>query len=83
MTVQTIVWITIGVAAGVTHTTSLWHSARESKAPIWGAVWRLPLVAGVLLIAAIAQGLLPVVVGWVVGLSGTSVLHLARSRRWM
>jgi hypothetical protein len=83
MSARAMLWIGIGLAAGVMHATSLWRSAREYQTRGWGAVWRLPVVAGVLVVAALARALLSAVVGWLIGLSATSVATLVRTRQWM
>jgi hypothetical protein len=86
MNVWVIFWGAIGVATGATHAGALWRSSQASKAPRWGVAWlawRLPAVAAVLVFAALGHGLLPAVIGWLVGLTTMSALYLARTRRWM
>lgn len=83
MSVRLIVWTAIAIAAGVTHAAGLWRSAHASKNPGWSAAWRLPVVAAVLVSAALAHTLLPAVVGWAAGLTVASVVYLARERQWM
>ena len=83
MSVRVILWIAIGIATGVTHAVSLWRSAHAHGMPEFGVVWRLPLVAAVLVFAALTQGLIPAVLGWAAGLAAASVVYLVRTRRWM
>lgn len=83
MSARAILWLVIGIAAGVMRASSLWRSAREYQTRSWGPVWGLPLAAAVLVVAALSHALLSAAIGWLVGLSATSVLCLARTRRWM
>jgi hypothetical protein len=77
-----ILWMAIGIAAGVTHAASLWRSS-HTRTQGWSAVWRLPVVAAVLVSAALVHTLLPAAIGWVAGLTVASVVYLLRERRWM
>ena len=83
MSIRVIVWTAIAVAAGVVHAAGLWRSAHASKNHAWVAMWRLPVVAAVLVSAALEQTLFLVVVGWAAGLTAASVVYLVRERRWM
>ena len=83
MSTRMILWMVIGIAAGVTHAVALWRSAHAYKTQGWSAVWRLPVVVAVLVSAALAHALIPAVIGWAAGLIVASVGHLARERRWM
>lgn len=78
-----ILWAAIGIVTGVAHAVALWRSTHAYKAPGWSAAWRLPIVAATLVFAALAHGLLPAVVGWLVGLSVASIFRLGGTRRWM
>lgn len=82
MSTRMIIWIAIGIAAGVTHSVSLWRSS-HGRIQGWSAVWRLPVVAAVLLSAALVHTLLPAVIGWIAGLTVASTVYLLRERRWM
>jgi len=83
MSTRMILWMVLGIAVGVTHAVALWRSAHAYRTQEWSAVWRLPVVAAVLVSAALGHTLIPAVIGWAVGLIVTSVGHLARDRRWM
>ena len=83
MSTRMILWMAIGIAAGVAHAVTLWRSAHADTTQGWSAVWRLPAVAAVLVSAALAHTLLPAVIGWVTGLTVASVVYLVKERRWM
>jgi hypothetical protein len=82
MSMRMILWTVIGISAGVTHAASLWRCS-HAVTQGWTAVWRLPVVAGVLVSAALVHALLPAVVGWFAGLTLASMVYLLRARRWM
>lgn len=82
MSTRMILWMAIGIAAGVMHAASLWRSSHAATQG-WSAVWRLPVVAAVLVSAAIVHALLPAATGWFAGLTVGSMVYLLRERRWM
>ena len=82
MSTRMILWMVIGLAAGVIHAASLWRSAHAAT-PGWSAVWRLPVVAAGLVSAALVHALLPAAIGWFAGLTVASMVYLLRARRWM
>ena len=83
MNIWMVLWSVIGIAVGVIHAVSLWRCAHAYKIQGWSAVWRLPLVAAVLVSAALAHTLIPAVIGWAAGFIVASMGHLAKERRWM
>ena len=81
MSIHMIVWMATGIAVGLTHAASLWRSSHAGTQG-WSAAWRLPVVAAVLVFAALAHMLLPVIVGWFAGFSVACTVYLLRGRRW-
>lgn len=82
MSVRDLLWLSIGIATGVTHAVALWRATHASDAPGWSALWRLPVVAAVLVLSVLARSLPAAVIGWATGLTLTSVRYLAGRRRW-
>lgn len=82
MSLQSILWLTLGTAAGVTHAVALWRASHASTGQGLSAVWRLPVVAAVLVAAAVAHALVAAGMGWTTGLTLTGAWYLARRRRW-
>jgi hypothetical protein len=78
-----LVWTVIGMAVGAVHAAALWRRAQRGAHAGWGAVWRLPLIGFVLVIAALAGRLLPTALGWSAGLALAGIVFLVGQRRWM
>ena len=82
MSITFVVWLAIGSATGASHAVALWRTARRPTRGDWGFLWRLPLVAATLVVAALVGGLVPAVIGWAAGLVMTSAIFLVSQRRW-
>ena len=81
MSVLVVFWTVAGLGIGAAHAATLWRHAHCRKLADWGAVWRLPAVATVLVGSAFAGALLPAAGGWACGLATTSgVLYLGSER---
>ena len=81
MSVFVVSWTAAGLGIGAAHAAALWRHANRLGLADWGAIWRLPAVAAVLVGSAFAGALLPAVGGWACGLAATSgVLYLGRER---
>lgn len=76
-----LLWIGLGVATGAVHGTALWQAAHDTTVRL-RFPWRLPMVAITLVVAALVGRILPAAAGWAGGLAATSILFLARQRRW-
>jgi hypothetical protein len=74
------IWIAAGAACGGAQAFALWRRAHGWRDQPLAGAWRLPLVAGFLVAAALAGLLLPATLGWACGLVAASALLIARSR---
>ena len=74
-------WMGLGAATGVSHATALWRTARRADRGLWG-IWRVPLVAVTLVVAALAGRLPPAAIGWAAGLLVTGAILLVSQRQW-
>lgn len=77
---MTAFWIVFGAATGVAHATALWRYAQRGSVVSAIAAVRLPALAVLFVIAALAGRLLPVALAWAAGLAGTCVVLLRRPR---
>ncbi len=80
MTATGLMWIGVGIAAGGGHAAALWRAAHRLGAGGCVAGLRMFLVAMVLVGAAYAGVLVPVIAGWASGLLATSVLCVGVER---
>ena len=82
MSVTVLLWLAIGSATGASHAAALWRTARRSTHAEWGFLWRLPIVATTLVVAALVGRLVPAAIGWAAGLGVTAVILLVSQGRW-
>ena len=81
MTLASPLWLTAGVVLGGLHAASLWQAARRVSGTMAATgVMRLLVIATVLVGAALAGGLLPVGMGWGIGLLVSTGLVLRRGK---
>ena len=81
MTIGSLTWVAVGLGFGALHATGLWDAAHRAGGRL-GLPWRLPLVAALLVLAALVGQILLVTGGWAAGLVATAVLFLLRQRQW-
>ena len=82
MSITFFLWLAIGSATGASHAAALWRTVGRPTRGDWGFLWRLPLVAVTLVVAALVGRLVPAAVGWAAGLVVTGAILLMSKGRW-
>ena len=81
MSLRLILWMLAGAGAGLAHATALWRSANQWRERPFAALWRMPLVAALLVGAAVSGSIITAAAGWASGFGLAGVVLAARSGR--
>lgn len=73
-------WVMLGFLVGVGHAGALWQTAHR-RASSYAAAVRMPVLVAIFVAAALAGRVLPVLGGWVGGLTGAGGWLIVRSAR--
>lgn len=71
-------WLIAGAGVGVAHALALWRTARGWSAGRWTMIWRLPVTAGMLALAAADAALLPTAAAWTGGFAAACAICVVR-----
>ncbi len=81
ITIATPVWFAMGFLLGGLHVASLWLATRHRSAlRATTGLLRLPVVAALLVVAALAGGAVPACVGWGGGFLAGSLVCVVRDK---